>query len=187
MELTNREAKILKLFSDKMDLVHLDQIKLVFGWRLFIADLKKLIFMYGFALLMGCFIETLLIHVSFFTFRQVAFGAHSKNFYICLVISCIIFPVSAVLLKGLEFSMMHIWIAYFIGALPLLLFAPIGTSVNAIRGTAHAQYLKKRIYIRLSIFAVVLLFLPIAIAKFLVAGLLVETITIMISIIHKGD
>lgn len=187
MDLTHREEKILKLFSKKMELSHLDQIKLIHGWRIVIADFKKLIFMYSIAFLMESFIETLLIHVSFFAFRQVAFGVHSKNLYVCLVVSCITFPVSAFLLKGLEIGMIHIWITYFIAAVPLLLFAPIGSAVNAIRGRAHAQYLRKKIYIRLSILGIAILVLPNAIIKFLVAGLLIETITVLISIIQKGE
>lgn len=187
MDLTYREEKILKLFAKKMELSHLEKIKLVYGWKMVIADFKKLIFMYSIAFLIGCFIETLLIHVSFFAFRQVAFGIHSKSFYVCLVVSCITFPVSAFLLKGLEIGMIHIWITYFIAAVPLLLFAPIGSVVNAIRGRAHAQYLRKKIYVRLSILGMVILVLPSAITKFLIAGLLIETITVLISIIQKGE
>lgn len=187
MDLTYREEKILKLFSKKMGLSHLDRIKLVYGWRMVIADFKKLIFMFSIAFLMGCFIETVLIHVSFFVFRQVAFGAHSKNFYVCLVVSCITFPVSAFLLKGLEIGLVHIWITYFIAAVPLLLFAPIGSVVNAIRGRAHVQYLRKKIYVRLSILGIAILVLPSAITKFLVVGLLIETITVLILIIQKGE
>lgn len=187
MELTYREEKVLKLFSKKMELSHLEKIKLIYGWRIVIADFKKLLFMYGIAFLIGCFIETFLIHTAFYVFRQVAFGVHSKNFYICLIISCITFPVSAFLFKGLEIDMVHIWITYFIAAVPLLLFAPIGSAVNAIRGKAHALYLKKKIYIRLSILTIAIILLPVAITKFLVVGLLIETITVMISIIRKGD
>lgn len=186
MELTNSEERILRVFSSKMDLVHLEQIKLVYGWRLFITESKKLVIMYGFAILMGCFIETLLVHVSFYAFRQVAYGLHSKNFYVCLAVSCIVFPIFAVLLKRLEISNIHIWIVYFIGAFPLLLFAPIGTAFNAIRSTAHTQYLRKKIYMRLSVLGIILLFVPVTLAKLFVAGLLIEAITIIISIIRKG-
>lgn len=187
MELTYREEKVLKLFSKKMELSHLDKIKLVYGWRIVIADFKKLFVMYSFAFLIGLFMETLLIHVSFFAFRQVAFGVHSKSFYVCLVVSCITFPVTAFLLKAMEIGLIHIWITYLIAAIPLLLFAPIGTAINAIRGKAHALYLRKKIYIRLSIFGIIIFFLPVAITKFLVAGLLIETVTVFISIIQEGD
>lgn len=185
MELTNTEAKIINVFSRKIDLTHIDKVKLIYGWRIVIADFKKLFFMYGFALLIGCFIEIFLIHASFFLFRQVAFGVHSKNFYVCLVLSCITFPVSSFLLKSLEIGMIRIWITYFVASVPLLLFAPIGSTVNSIRGSAHAQYLRKKIYIRLSIIGAAILILPTAFTKFLVAGLLIETVTIMISILQK--
>lgn len=185
MDFTYREEKILKLFSSKMKLSHLDQIKLIYGWRIVIADFKKLFFMYGFALLMGCFIETFLIHASFFLFRQVAFGVHSKNFYLCLIVSCITFPVSSFLLKNLDIGIIHIGIPYLIAAVPLLLFAPIGSAVNPIRGSAHAQYLRRKIYIRLSILGVTILVLPTTITKFLVAGLLIETFTVLVSTIQK--
>lgn len=187
MELTNTETRIINVFSRKTDLTHLDKVKLIYGLRIVIADFKKLFFMYGFALLIGCFIETFLIHASFFLFRQVAFGVHSKNFYVCLIVSCITFPVSSFLLKSLEIGSIHILITYLIAAIPLLLFAPIGSAVNAIRGSAHVQYLRKKIYIRLSILGVAILVIPSTIAKFLVAGLLIETITIIISTIQKGE
>lgn len=187
MELTNTETRIINTFSRKIDLTHLDKIKLIYGWRIVIADFKKIFFIYGFALLMGCFIETFLIHASFFMFRQVAFGVHSKNFYLCLIVSCITFPVSSFLLKNLDISIIHIGITYLIAAVPLLLFAPIGSAVNPIRGSAHAQYLRRKIYIRLSILGVAILVLPATITKFLVVGLLIESITIMISMIQKGE
>lgn len=187
MELTNTETRIINVFSRKTDLTHLDKVKLIYGLRIVIADFKKLFFMYGFALLIGCFIEIFLIHASFFLFRQVAFGVHSKNFYVCLIVSCITFPVSSFLLKNLDIGIIYIWITYLIAAVPLLLFAPISSAVNPIRGSAHAQYLRKKIYIRLSILGVAILVLPAAITKFLVAGLLIETLTVMISTIQKGE
>lgn len=187
MELTSTEEKVLKLFSERMNLVHIDQIKLIFGWRLFITDVKKIVIMYGISLMLDCLLETLLIHASFYFFRQVAYGVHSKNFLTCLFVSCLVFPFSAILLKDLQLGALHIWITFSFAIIPLLLFAPIGSAVNAIRGTAHAQYLRKKIYIRLCIFVLLLLFLPISIAKFLVAGLFIEAITILLSIIQKGE
>lgn len=185
MELTNAETKITSFFSKKMDLTHIDKIKLIYGLRLVIADFKKMIFLYGIAFLIGCFIETLLIHASFYIFRQVAFGAHSKNFYICLVVSSITFPTSAFLLKNLEISTTKIWITYCIAAIPLFLFAPIGTNINAIRGRAHALYLKKKLYIRLFVLGIILIYIPVNTTKFLVMGLFIESITIVISVIKK--
>ena len=187
MALTNTENKLLNLFSRKMEISGLEKIKLIYGWRLIVADIKKLFFLYSCAIIIGCFIETFLVHASFFVFRQVAFGVHSKNFYVCLIVSCITFPVSAFLLKELEVGMIQIWIAYFIAVVPLLLFAPIGSAVNAIRGSAHTKYLRRKIYIRLSILGIAILVLPSTITKFFVTGLLIETITVLISIIQKGD
>lgn len=185
MDLTDKESKILDLFSRKMELSHLEKIKLVYGWRILIADLKKLFFMYSFAFLIGCLIETFIIHTAFYAFRQVAFGVHSKNFYTCLIVSCLTFPGSVFLLNTLEISTIYIWITYFIAAIPLLLFAPIGTNINAIKGREHALYLKKKIYIRLVLLGVILTFFPITITKFLIMGLLIESILVLISIIKK--
>lgn len=187
MELTNTEEKIINTFSKQMELPHLDKVKLIYGLRLVFMDFKKLIFMYTVAFLIGCFIETLLIHASFFVFRQVAFGVHSQNFYVCLIVSSITFPTTAFLLINLKLSTNYIWIIYLIAAIPLLLFAPLGSAVNAIRGKKHVLYLRKRICLRLGILGVIVLFIPSTITKFLVTGLLIEAITIMISLIQKED
>lgn len=185
MELTNKENRLLNIFLNKMELSSLEKIKLIYGWRLVIADIKMLVILYSIAILIGGFIETLLIHVGFYAFRQVAFGIHCKNYYICLFVSSITFPISAILLKNIEIATGYIWIIYGIAAIPLLLFAPIGTAVNAIRGRAHVLYLKKRIYIRLVILGLILILSPITITKFLVTGLLLESILVIISIFQK--
>lgn len=187
MELTRSEEKIVKLFSKRMDLVPIDQVKLIFGWRLFVTDAKKLVVMYGLSLMLGCFTETLLLHASFYFFRQVAFGVHSKNFWTCLIVSCLVFPFSALLLKDLQLSNLQIWLLFSVGTLPLLCFAPVGTAVNAIRGAAHARYLRKKMYVRLCILALLILLLPVSIHKYLVAGLLIEAFTLIIPIIQKGE
>lgn len=95
------------------------------------------------------------------------------------------FSCSSFLLKNLDISIIHIGITYLIAAVPLLSFAPIGSAVNPIRGSAHAQYLRRKIYIRLSILGVAILVFPTTITKFLVAGLLIETFTVLVSTIQK--
>lgn len=188
MDLTNNENKLLNLFSKNTELSHLEKIKLIYGWRLIIADVRMLLFLYSFAMLIGCFIETFLIHISFYAFRQVAFGIHCRNYYICLFVSSITLPVSAMFLKNIEISEIYIWIVYCIAIFVLLLFAPIGTNVNAIRGKSHALYLKKKIYIRLTLFGIILFILPVTITKFLVTGLIIETTLVIASIIKtKGE
>lgn len=186
MELTTTEKRILQLFSERMNLADLDQVKLLFGWRQFITDSKKAFVIYSLSLLLNCFVETFLVHLSFYFFRQVAFGAHSKGFWSCLLVSSLTFPFSALLFKTIQLNSMHMWIAFCISAIPLLLFAPVGTAVNVIRGTAHAQYLRKKMYRRLILFILLLLFLPISFTKFLLAGLLIEAFSIMLAIIRRG-
>ncbi|MEK5040276.1 accessory gene regulator B family protein [Sporosarcina sp. FSL K6-3457] len=187
MKLTNVETNLLGIFTDEVALDNLEKIKLVHGWRLITTEATKLVAMYCVAFLAGCFFETFLVHFSFFFFRQVAYGIHSKNYLTCLVISCITFPFSAFLINNGEVAPLSIWVIYSISALLLMLLAPIGSSINNIRGPLHARYLRRKMYSRLCILGVTLLFIPSTITKFLVVGLLIETIAVMVAFIKKED
>ncbi|YCA44040.1 accessory gene regulator B family protein [Bacillus sp. JZ8] len=186
MELTHREERIVAYFSKQLQLEKVDQVRMIFGWKLFIADLKKLLIVYSLALILNCFLATLLTHASFYMIRQVAYGFHNKNIWICTIVSCMLFPLCSRILSGIEISATLNFFVYFISILPLLFFAPIGTSVNSIINDKHKAYLRRKLKFRLILITLLILFTPSTITKYLVFGIAIESISVILSIILKG-
>lgn len=186
MELTRNEEKMLSYFSRRFHLDHMDQLKLVYGWKLLISDLKKLIVVYMVAFLLDCIVATFIMHLSFYTIRQVAYGMHSRSFWLCTVVSCVAFPIFSYVIIDLEITRVLSLALYVASMIPLLLFAPIGTSVNQIRSKKHRNYLRKKMKTRLIILALCLPFLPVSITKYIVAGVMIENMSIILSILLKG-
>ena len=53
-----------------------EQSKITFGVRMLFSDLYKFFAVYGTALLLGCLLEVLVMHLTFYFLRQVGLGYH---------------------------------------------------------------------------------------------------------------
>ena len=68
MDHTLREQSLLNFFKQYKNLSTIDEIKMVYGLRLFILDLKKFTIIYSLAFILGITIELLLVQIGFITF-----------------------------------------------------------------------------------------------------------------------
>lgn len=175
------EQRLLSSYKKQVVLSEYDEAAFVYGIRTILADFKKIAVLYSISILLDCFIETLCIHIIFLTFRQVTFGLHSASFIKCLIISCLVFQSFALTLHHIEIPLQFTWAIFLVAGGILYRFAPIGSVKHSIRSSKHHAILRKQMYVRLVILAFVLLWVPASIAELFVAGLSIQTFTILLS------
>ncbi|MEB2300805.1 accessory gene regulator B family protein [Lysinibacillus xylanilyticus] len=182
MVYTLKEQTILGHYKKFVDMSELDEIKLIHGLRIFLMDFKKFIIIYSLAFILGIAWQLALVHIGFFYFRQVAFGLHCTSFKTCLVTSTILFlSFTYLFLNIINFTPIFIWVIFLACVGVLSLLAPISSQKNKIRSAKHISYLRKKMYKRFLITMIVIIVLPLTISKFIVAGMLLETFTIIYS------
>ncbi|MGE7690769.1 accessory gene regulator B family protein [Lysinibacillus sp. NPDC097214] len=182
MVYTLKEQTILGHYKKFVDISELDEIKLIHGLRIFLMDFKKFVIIYSLAFILGIAWQLALVHIGFFYFRQVAFGLHCTSFKTCLVTSAILFlSFTYLFLNIINFTPIFIWVIFLACVGVLSLLAPISSQKNKIRSAKHISYLRKKMYKRFFITMIVIIVLPLTISKFIVAGMLLETFTIIYS------
>ncbi len=181
MVYTLKEQTILGHYKKIVDISELDEIKLIHGLRIFLMDFKKFVIIYLLAFILGIAWQLAIVHIGFFYFRQVAFGIHCTSFKTCLVTSTILFLSFTYLFHINNFSLIFIWGIFLVCVGVLTLLAPIGSQKNKIRSARHISYLRKKMYKRFLITIIAIIVLPIIISKFIVAGMLIETLIIIYS------
>lgn len=181
MVYTASEEALLSFYKRHKNIQSLDEVKLIYGMRLFWMDFKKLVIIYFFAFMLGISIELLFVQLGFIVFRQVAFGLHLGGFWSCLIASSLIFLGGAYLLSKLYISSDIILVTFFMCVFILTLLAPISSVKIKIKGLSHRRYLRRKMYTRFLVMLIAVIFLPQYIFKFLVLGMLIETLVICYS------
>lgn len=161
--------------------------KLKFGIQMILSEFYKALIIYLTAYFLDCVIPTLITHLTFFFLRQVCFGYHFKNLYVCIVWSLISFPLATNYLANLNVDFSSI-IQYFILGIFLVSFyflAPQGTENHPIISQQHRRYLRKKMTVRLCLLVVVFFIIPSGIQLFITYGLFLETLMLILQIIKE--
>ena len=181
MEYTLKEKSILERYKKHVEMSELDEIKLIHGLRIFLMDFKKFVIIYTLAFILGIAWQFAFVHIGFFCFRQVAFGLHCASFKTCLVTSIFLFLSFTYTFNIMTVSLTSIWGIFVACVCILTLLAPISSQKNKIRNTKHKNDLRKKMYKRFLITMLAIIVLPLTISKFLVVGMLIETVIIIYS------
>jgi len=144
-------------------------------------DFKKLAIIYPLAFILGIAWQLALLQMGFLFFRQVAFGLHCTSFKTCLVTSTVLLLSFTHTFNTINFSLNSIWYIFLACVGVLTLLAPIGSQKNKIRNDKHKSYLRRKMYKRFLLIMVAIIVLPLAISKFIVGGMLLETFIIIYS------
>lgn len=181
MDYTLREQSLLNFTKKHRSLSRIDEVKLVYGYRLFMLDLKKLIIIYSLAFMLGITFELLLVQIGFIIFRQVAFGLHASNFWFCLISSSIVFVGGTYWFTQIHLKASFIFFLFFSCVLILNHLAPISSKKIKIKGPKHRAYLRKKMQKRFLMTFILVIVLPVSFSTFLVYGVLIETFIIFYS------
>lgn len=181
MVYTLKEQTLLNHYKKYGKISELDEIKLIHGLRIFILDFKKLAIIYTLAFVLGIAWQLALVHIGFYCFRQVAFGLHCTSFKTCLVTSTVLFLSFTHIFNTISFSLNSIWGIFLACVAVLTSLAPISSQKNKVRNDRHMSYLRKKMYKRFLLTMIAIIVLPLAISKFIVGGMLLETFIIIYS------
>lgn len=187
MVYTSKEQLLLNHYKKYVDISELDEIKLIHGLRIFLMELKKVVIIYALAFVLGIAWQLALVHIGFFIFRQVAFGVHSPSFMTCLTTSIVLLLSFTYFFNTFDFSLTIIWGIFLFCVCILTLLAPISSQKNKINSAAHRSYLRKRMFRRFLVTMLAIILLPLAISKFIVAGVLIETFIIIYSWLKQKE
>ena len=181
MDHTLREQSLLNFFKQYKNLSKIDEIKMVYGLRLFILDLKKFTIIYSLAFILGITIELLLVQIGFITFRQVAFGLHCSGYWSCLIASGVVFLGGTYFFSMIHLTASFIYYLFFFCVFVLTLLAPISSKNIKIKGPNHRHQLRRKMYIRFFAMLLAIILLPLQFSEFLIFGVLIETLIICYS------
>lgn len=179
------EERILnKLLSSDMEKLQI--VRLQFGFSLLIDSMKKGIIIYGVAILLNCFFETLLVHLSFLILRQVSFGWHSSNSLFCVVWSVVSFPVFTFLLVQSNIHSFIVDIVFISCIVMIWLIGPVGTSVNSLSNLKHRQLLHRKLKKRILVLTLGTLIVPSFFFPYITLGICIQTMTLIIQLKENG-
>lgn len=130
----------------------IEKEKIRFGIQLIVNDLWKILMMYFIAIILNCFVATLITHLVFIVLRQVSFGFHFQNSFVCLAASILSLPVGLYIITNLNLNTSYFLLgSSILSTFLLLLLAPVGTSKRPVFNQNHRSYLRKQLFIRLVI------------------------------------
>lgn len=182
--ITYEEKLLNKLISPNMEIVQITRLK--FGLYLLLDGIKKGIMIYGIALLLGCFMETMLVHVSFLILRQVSFGWHSTNNLACVLWSILAFPILTFIWGKFYFNFSLLLAICIICCLIIWFSGPIGTQVNILSNLKHKQLLHFKLKRRILLIVFLSIIIPPSIYQYFILGIFIQTVTLLIQILKNG-
>ena len=185
--LENRLANIL--IQENHDDV--EREKIIFGVKLIVNDLWKFFIVYVIALCLDCFFATFITHFIFFMLRQVCFGFHFQNNFICLMASILSLPLGVYFMKSSNLNGSYILFAAILATLLLLLVAPIGTKKRPVFSEKHRHYLRKKLLIRLLILWTIILIVNGYFQYFILYAIILIAVSVLTQkmlggVIHEG-
>lgn len=129
----------------------IEKEKISFGVKIILNDLWKFIIVYLIAIQFNCFIPTLITHIVFYILRQVCFGFHFQNNFICLIASVAALPIGVFFINKLNYYNDYMDLAAAISTVVLVAFAPVHTAKRPLFNQEHRAFLRKKLMIRLLI------------------------------------
>ena len=164
----------------------IEREKISFGVKIILNDLWKFVIVYSIALQLNCLLPTLITHIVFYILRQVCFGFHFENNFICLIASVVALPIGGYFISNFYSQNNYIIIVAAILTFVLVAFAPANTAKRPVFNQEHKNYLKKKLIIRLLVIWAVIFLANDSIDVFISYGIILITISVLIQKI-KGE
>lgn len=134
----NGIEKFAGYLRDRNNLDHITYLKVRLGMQTVMINLTKMIVTYGVSLLLGLFLYTLTVHLTFFIIRLNAHGAHAKNPLNCHILNLILFVFLPWL--TLKMNLYYLMLVFaIIGIVLLFKYAPGITLKQPIPNELHRK------------------------------------------------
>lgn len=104
-----------------------ERLKIEYGVKVIVSEASRLFVVYMITILIGCLVEVLITHLTFYILRQVCFGYHFPTSKQCLIGSILLFPILCKLTTYIEVDILFLYIVTFLSLLLIVVLAPRGT------------------------------------------------------------
>lgn len=154
----NGIEKFASYLRDRNNLDHLTYLKVRLGMQTVMINLTKMIVTYGVSLLLGLFLYTLTVHLTFFIIRLNAHGAHAKKPLYCHILNLLLFVFLPWMV--VKYNLYNIMMIFgLIGIALLIKYSP---------GVTNKQPIPKKYHLKKKLISVILSILIFALALFMI-------------------
>ncbi|WP_442603184.1 accessory gene regulator B family protein [Paenibacillus sp. KN14-4R] len=159
---------------------HIDYLKMKLGLEMIFINLSKAIIVYGVAFTLHVFIQTVIVHITYFAIRRSAFGLHANSSMACNIMSVILFVGTPLLI---EYILLNNYVVAGLGVVCTTLlyrYAPADTDKYPILGEKKRRKLRKETVIASLIITCIALIIPSLVVKSLmIYGVLIQVCMVL--------
>ena len=154
--------------------------KFTVGIERILMSVSKLLIIYALSLLLGVFVQTVIIQFSFSLLKRYSLGLHALSNTVCTVVSCLLFVIIPWVLTGFELTNIGTVIAFIPVMSCLYLYAPADTKARPLIGAQLRTRFKQKAMVCGIIILMAALVIPNERVKLLVTiGAVYQVITIL--------
>jgi accessory gene regulator B len=178
-------ANLAEKINNRIEIDNINYIKMKYGLEVLIINLSKTLFILIMSEILGLFIETLFVMLSFGFIKCYAFGVHAKSSTSCTIITSMCFFIGAYIPKLFTITNNTVSLIFFVVLVLLYLYAPADTEARPLVGKSLRRKLKIKSLLSAGILMILAFCINDSVLKFCVTyGALCESITIT-PIIYK--
>lgn len=185
---TNERKNMIESFSNKValwiqqrtDMGEIEYLKIKLGAETILINATKGVVVYGLAIMLNVFLQTLILHSAYFAVRRVSFGLHAKSSINCTIISVVMFVVVPYFIQYVTIDNYFVLLLFLLCINCLYYFAPADTEKHPLIGGEKRRKLRNQSVVVCIILMVTALTVPILTIKILItAGVTLQVIHIL--------
>lgn len=123
---------------------HIDYLKMKLGIETILTNVSKGLIVYGTAIILGLFLQTLILHVAYAILRRYSYGLHANSSTVCSVISIVLFIGTPILCQYIPFNSLVVIGCGLLFITLLYLYAPADTDKSPIIGAERRRTLRMK-------------------------------------------
>jgi|GEM_PF-207854 len=123
---------------------HIDYLKMKLGIETILTNVSKGLIVYGTAIILGLFLQTLILHVAYAVLRRYSYGLHANSSTVCSVISIVLFIGTPILCQYIPFNSLIVIGCGLLFITLLYLYAPADTDKSPIIGAERRRTLRMK-------------------------------------------
>jgi accessory gene regulator B len=139
---------------------HIDYLKMKLGIETILTNMTKGIIVYGVAIVLNLFLQTLILHIAYAALRKYSYGIHANSSTVCSIISIILFVGTPVLSQYLPFNSLLVIGCGLLFLTLLYLYAPADTDKSPIIGGERRRSLRNKSLVTCSVITIIALLYP---------------------------
>lgn len=153
-------SRLAQRMNDERKGDHIDYLKMKLGIETILTNLSKGIIVYGVAIVLGLFLQTLILHIAYAALRRYSYGLHANSSTVCSIISIVLFVGTPVLSQYIPFTSLMVIGCGLLFITLLYLYAPADTDKSPILGAERRRSLRNKSLVTCTVITVIALLYP---------------------------